>query len=182
MTYGTNNRARKLLDWTQSKFPDRELPDHTRAFLLENPEMIPGFILLRLESSQQNRKSNWDKLFDGSTVDDPTGNFTHFNFGEQSDPGDEAEEMPIGAKMSGYEMLASMNRSVRLASIWAQGRYLKAHPEARRWHVLLGLGAQRELDKRGLVYPIYTWEFAPIVRIVSLQRFFDAKSALLVRK
>jgi hypothetical protein len=134
---------------------------------------IPVAIPVASVAAEDGQKRSWSAFFDHLSILNP--DFNKFNFPLGEDPGDEAEELCFDRVVNGYEAMAEFKRLGREgASLWAQGRYITAHPDAQREHSLLGIGAQWQ-NGTGLVYfPIFRWYGAkPHVDLFWLDYGFD---------
>jgi len=126
--------------------------------------------------------SEWLEFFGHLRIWDSDFNENNYPLGE--DPSDGAEEFSFNQVVSGHEVLAEFGCIKRQgASLWAQGRYIKAHPEAQKEHPLLGIGAQWQ-DRHGYVYfPIFDWDDGrPNVSLCSLDDKYDPSCRFLLRK
>lgn len=130
--------------------------------------------------------SPWHKFFGHMFVWDSCFNKTLYPLGE--DDGAEAEEFSFceGEDVFGREALREFTRMKRQpASLWAQGRYIRANPldATRREHPLVGIGAQWK-DRLGYIcFPVFDWyDGKPRVYINSHNDKFSSRHRFLLRK
>lgn len=129
--------------------------------------------------------TEWQKFFGHLRVWDSDFNETHYPLG--TDPGDEAEELGLDRLVSGHEAVAELFKRLKKkregASLWAQGRYIKAHPEAQKKHPLLGIGAQWQGRFGDVWFPVFSWYGdKPSVNLNTLDNKYDTNYRFLVRQ
>jgi len=156
----TRIQERELLAWIIRKFPEGQVPAEAAQYLIDHPDELPELLLAMLvnrtivtQEQLQEIISDWQKFFGHLYVWDSNFNETNFPLGV--DPGDEAEEFGFDRLVTGHEAVAEFERMGREeASLWAQGRYIKANPQAQKDHPLLGTGARWQCWGR-IWFPIF---------------------------
>lgn len=198
--------SNNMREFWQQEARDPEAMARRIGYLVERPRVIDGLAdgTLKAVSAAEGgsrfaqrfvvpeTESQCWKVFFGHLIVWPTGfngRFSESCFPLGDDPGDEAEEfsfdLMFGKVMTGHEVIAELKRLDRVgASLWAQGSYIKAHPDAQIRHRLIGIGAQRQNANGYIEFPEFSCN-ANHCRGVALARLghaFNSDCRFLVSK
>lgn len=154
----TREQEREVLAWIIRKFPEGRMSADYAQYLIEHPNELPEMLLGMLANCSiatpvqlQAVVSDWQRFF--GHLRRQSSKFDEINFPLGDDPGDEAEEYSPhhDETLKKYHFtICQVLKEIKClhgrdgASLWAQGRYIQAHPQAQMFHPLLGVGASWE--------------------------------------